>query len=139
MATLNDNNVFVSIGGTDVSPRFTNETSLQQSNSLQETTAGAGQTHIQRGKGLIDSSLSLPLVYDTTAVPTDVLLLKVGEEKDLIWGPNTDDAGSPKQQGKYRLESVNVAVSIQRSLVFFETTWQQSDAPTSDIYDGDTF
>lgn len=112
---------------------------MQQSNALQETTAGAGQTHTQRGKGLIDSSLAFAMVFDTATVPTDILLLKVGEEKTIIWGPNTSNTGSPKMQGAYRLESVAVAVNIQRSMVFFDTTWQQSDAPSSDMYDGDTF
>jgi hypothetical protein len=139
MATYNGNNIYLVIGGKDVSALWTDELSFTQSNDLKETTAGAGATHISRGKGLTDTQIDLALVYDNTDVVNYIEKLEPGEEYSVIYGPNSSDAGNPKFAGNMRIPSTAHAVNISRDLVKFNLSLMQSAEPSNEIHNGDTF
>lgn len=139
MATYNGNNIFLSLNGTDVSAYYTDELSFNESNATQETTAGAGQERVQRGKGLTDTTIDLKLVYDDATLNTYITLIKPGDVVDVIYGPETNVATKPKHEGKMIVASASHAISISRQLVTFTISLQQADAPTSEIHAGDVF
>ena len=140
MATLNGNDVYVSLGGVDVSAYWTGEISRSPVNNVVETTAGASQGSVQRQAGLNDYSLALDLVYDIADLSTYVARLKQGTVQTLIYGPENNVAGKPKDEVSVVVASVTGPnPTINKDMVMYSLTLQGADTPVSLIEDGDTF
>lgn len=140
MATLNGNNAYFAFQGLDMSGYFTDTTGLDGSVSNTDTTAGAGQTHIQRQPGLIDNTFSVVLVYDDEQINTYVTTIKKGARGLVEYGPDGNDTGKPRFACDMILTSVTGPnVSIAKEKVMFELSFEQADKPIAEIDNGDTF
>ena len=137
MATLNGNNAFLSLDGVDVSAYFTGEISRSVTNNTQETTAGAGATAVQRKAGLDDYSLELSLAYDVDDLGTYKAKLVKGSSYDMIYGPEGNGSGKPKDEVPVIISSVSGPnVTIDKQMVMFTVSFQGAGAATSLIENG---
>jgi hypothetical protein len=140
MPTLNANNAYLEIGGTNVSAYWTDEIDFSSSNSTVEVTAGAGATHVERAGGLSDTSLSFSVVYDTADIALYRAKLIEGTEYAVIYGPEGNTSGKPKFQCQMILEEVSGPnVTIAKDKVMFELSFVGAAAPTATISGGSTF
>lgn len=139
MATYNGNDVFLSVGGEDISAYYTDELSYNHSNATQDITAGAGQDWVQRAQGLNDLTLDFVLVYDEDDLPDYVDQIEPGNVYAVIYGPNTNNVGSPRLQSNMICASNSHAVNIAKNKVAFKISFQNADTPTEHILNGDTF
>lgn len=140
MATLNGNDVYVTLGGTDVSGYWTGEVSRNVTNNIVEVTAGAGTDWVERLDGINDYSLSLDIVYDITDVSTYLARLKPGTVQTLVYGPEGNTAGKPKDEVSVIVASVDGPnPTINKDMVMFSLSLQGAATPTAWIENGDTF
>lgn len=140
MATLNGNNVYLELDGVDVSAYFTGEISRTTTNNTQETTAGSGRTGVQRAAGLNDYSLELSLAYDVADLGTYKGKLVKGAAYTMIYGPEGNGSGKPKDEVPVIIASVSGPnITIDKQMVMFEVSFQQADEPITLIESGGTF
>lgn len=140
MATSNTNGAYLAFGSKNLSGYWTDEISFEQSTDTEDTTAGAGATHVQRAAKLIDTSMSFMVVYDATDLATYRSALVVGTTDVLVWGPEGSGAGKPKFEGSMILTSVSgPSQSIDKSKMMFELQFEQAAAPIGTIAGGHTF
>lgn len=140
MTSINTNDVFLSLGGLDVSAIYTDEIVFDQTNDLVESTAGAGQATKQRLSGLNDYTLKLGLVHDDATRTTAMAKIKPGDEFAVIYGPSGNATGEPKFACNMRVSAISGPnAGIQKPLQKFEVTFMASDTPTARPVDGDTF
>jgi hypothetical protein len=136
MPTLNANNAYLSVGGTDISGYWTDEIDFNRSNSTVEITAGAGATHVERAGGLSDTDISFSVVYDTTDLSIYRAALIPGTEYAVIYGPEGAVTGKPKFQCQMILEEVaGPNVTIAKDKVMFELSFVGAAAPTATVND----
>lgn len=140
MATLNGNNAYLSVGGTNVSGWWTGEIGFSTSNSSVDITAGAGTTHVERAGGLSDTAMSFSVVYDTTDIALYRAALIPGTVYTVIYGPESNVTNKPKFQCEMILEEVSGPnVTIEKSMVMFELSFTGAAAPTATIESGSVF
>jgi len=140
MATLNGNNVYLSLDGVDVSAYWTDEISFSESNNTVETTTGAGATDIERQGGLRDTSLSLMLVYDDADLSTYLSKMQAGSSYTVVYGPEGSTSGKPKHEQTMILQTMDGPnPTISKDMVSFSLSFQGAAAATSRIAAGGTF
>ncbi len=140
MATLNGNNIYVGLNTVNVSAYWTDEVSRNVTNNTVETTAGAGAGWVERQDGLMDYSLSLVLVYDIDDLSDYLTQLKPGSTYTLVYGPEGNTAGKPKDELSVIVSSVDGPnPSIGKDMVSFSVSFQGAATPTAWIENGDTF
>lgn len=140
MATLNGNDVYLSLDSVNVSAYWTGEVSRTVTNNVVETTAGAGQDWTERQGGLLDYNLTLDVVYDDANLADYVAKLKPGSVYTMVYGPESNVAGKPKDELNVIVGSVDGPnPSINKDMVMFSVTLQGAATPTALIEDGDTF
>lgn len=146
MASLNSNNVFLSLNGVDISAYFTDEVDREVSINQVDVTAGAGQEWEQYLPGLSSYSLTLTLIYDTVAYAAtvrpviDAARLATSGPVPLIYGPESNTAGKPKDEIPVVVESISgPSISIQKDKVVIELSLKGADTPTALIESGGVF
>ena len=140
MPTLNGNNAYLSVGGTDISGYWTDEIDFNRSNSTVEVTAGAGATHVERAGGLNDTDIAFSVVYDTADLAIYRAALIAGTEYTVIFGPEGNTTGKPKFQCQMILSEVaGPNNTISKDKVMFELSFEGAAAPTATIEGGSTF
>ena len=138
MASYNGNGAYLSIDGVNVSGFYTTFTPSRSMDGV-DITAGAGTNHRQRAEGLEDGSCSGPVVYDSTAVSTEMAKLDVGEHV-IIYGPEGQSTGKPKHECRYIITSLDgPTVDVEKAKVVFEFSGDAADAPTVNMYTGGVF
>lgn len=140
MATLNGNDVYVTLDSVDISAYWTNEVSRSVTNNVVETTAGAGTDWVERQAGLNDYSLSLDLVYDDANLSTYIAKLIPGTTYTLVYGPEGNTAGKPKDEISVIVASVDGPnPTINKDMVMWSISFQGAATPTAYIEGGGTF
>ena len=140
MATLNGNNAFLSFNGISLGAYWTGVISKDTTADTIDTTAGSGQTHMERAPGLIDGKISFAVMYDDAALSTIITALVVGTSAPLIYGPEGSTTGKPKFAGTHILKSVKGPnAGIKKPAVMFELDFEQAATPTHTIEGGSTF
>ena len=140
MATLNGNDVYVTLDSVDVSAYWTGEVARNVTNNTVETTAGAGTDWVERQGGLLDYSLSLSLVYDDANLTDYLAKLKPGTTYTMVYGPEGNTAGKPKDELSVIVSSIDGPnPSINKDMVMFAVTFQGAGTPTAWVENGDTF
>ena len=138
MPEFADNGAYLTVNGRDVGPIF-RAASITASNSVQDTTAGAGVSDMKRQPGLGSHDISMTLAYNTDRVATDITNLKTGVIVRIVWGPEGNAAGKPKHEQDFIFASNVRAQSVEKTPVVFELSGSSALAPISDMDDGDTF
>jgi hypothetical protein len=137
MATLNGNDVYLELDSVDVSAYWTGEVSRSASNNVVEVTAGAGQGTIQRASGLHDYALAIDVVYDVADLGTYKSKLVKGSTYTLVYGPEGNDAGKPKDEVPVILASVDGPnPTINKDMVMFSLSFQGADTAVSLLESG---
>lgn len=140
MATLNGNNVYLSLDGVNVSAYWTDEVSFSESNNTVEVTAGAGATDVERASGLRDTTLSLVVVYDDANLSTYLSKMAVGSSYTVIYGPESNTTGKPKHEQTMILQTMDGPnPTINKDMVSFSLSFQGAATATARIANGDTF
>lgn len=138
MASLADNNGFISIAGRDYSGRAT-EFELKYKGDVIENTAGFNSTHKSRVIGLLDTELNFSISYDVTEFPNDILNLQPGTYA-VILGPEGNASGKPKHAGSFVLsDTEGIKKTIAADQVIITGSMMGDGAPTTDITTGGTF
>lgn len=140
MATYNGNNAYLEIDGVDVSGFYTDAIEMERTNETQDTTAGAGRTHVQRRAGLNDTTMKFVVVYDDELKAQYVGSLKEGLECWVTYGPEGNAAGKPCHRQRMIIDGVTGPnVSIKKERVGFEISCSGMDAAVKSISNGDVF
>lgn len=140
MATYNDNNVYLSVDGVDVSAYFTDQLTYDETTEEQDTTAGANADYRTTGNGLRSLSLRLMLVHDTADWNSYKSIFVPDAFLNVIYGPNGNTQGEPKFEGVCTItDGPRHVVSIDKTKVAHEVTFKSSQAPVATIYRGHTF
>jgi hypothetical protein len=121
----------------DVSGYWTGEVSRSAINNTVEITAGASQAAIQRADGLDDYSLSIDVVYDVADLSTYKAKLVRGSVYTLVYGPEGNTAGKPKDEVSVILASVDGPnPTISKDMVMFSLQFQGADTAVSLLESG---
>jgi hypothetical protein len=139
MASLNGNNAYFEWRGQNVSAYWTGEFSREPSVDTEDVTSGAGATHIQRAPKLLDNKRTFGLAYDVADLQTYIAYFRTGDQGMLVYGPEGNASGKPKDAGLMILTGVTTKQTIDKSKVMFEVSFEQADAPTAEIELGDMF
>ena len=140
MATLNGNNAYLSFAGINLSGVWTDEIDFTQSNETQETTAGAGVTHIQRAPGLNDTEMAFSVIYDDATLASYRLAVLIGTQGTLIYGPEGQVVGKPcHEQTMILSEVAGPNITIDKQKVMFELSFEGAAAPTKTVAGGGVF
>jgi hypothetical protein len=134
MATLSGNNVHLVIGGTTVTAYFT-DVELSPSVESVDVTAGGGREHRQRNVGLGDTGMTITLVYDAANIQTYIQKLKPGLYT-VEYGPEGNTVGKPKHIQDFILTGAPFSVSVEKSKVAFQLSFEAAEAPTFDMFNG---
>ena len=136
MATLQSNDCQLLLDGVDVSAYFT-EVSIAVSVGSEDTSAGAGTTHVKKGGKLRESKWDIKLAYDVTNVSAYIQKLQAGDIYTATWRPEGNTAGKPEHiQSILILSSKQSAVTVDKDAVFFEISAEGTDAATTDMFEG---
>lgn len=133
MAQYNGNNAYLSFDGLAFSTYYADEISLEQSAETEDTTHGAGATHIMREPKLNDHSFDIVIIYDVANLGTYKAKLQAGKKGVVIYGPEGNVAGKPKFECEMILTSVAQTQSIEKSKVQFELSFEQANTPVSTL------
>lgn len=142
MAQYESNNAYLEIDGTDVSGYWTGTADAEQSADIKEGNYGAGQEYVRRVGGLIDTTISFSIIYDTetTAKAESFNLFRTGQIVDIVYGPEGQIAGKPRHAGKFYIDSLTgPSVDQEKAPVMVEISLSQQDEPTDDMYNGGVF
>lgn len=141
MAAVNENNVFLSLDGVDVSAYFTGTTGISQTNSPQEVTAGSGQDHEQHNAGLNATSFKAMLYYEDADATRALYIgkLAIGSKYLVIYGPQDNASGKPVHEQSMILEGIEGPnVGIKKEAVTFDLSFKGADTPVRTL-DDDVF
>jgi len=133
MVQYNGNDAFFSFDGVELQMFFMDEISHEATAETEDTTHGAGATHVMRETKLIDSSISFAVIHDKELLNTYKAVLQVGKKAVLVWGPEGNATGKPKLEGKYILTNVSTAMSVDKQKVGYELSFEQADKPVTMI------
>ena len=132
MSTLQANNYYLSIDGTDLSS-YVIEGSLTRSVAEQDITAGSSTTHVARGAGLVDHSFSCQLRASDSGEYSLALLTGV---HTITWGKNGSATGKPKHVQSMIINSVSYTVNVQKPMVVHNISANGAATPTTDEFTG---
>lgn len=135
MTSLNGNNPYLTMNGTDVKAKW-KHVNLEGTNSSVTVTAGAGTTHVQRAAGLNDTTISITLAYDSGGVSTYIASLTRGLKIPIEYGPESNVSGKPRHVQQFVIESVTVEQDVEKNEMVFDIQASGADAPTSDLFAG---
>lgn len=138
MGQLAENNIFLKIDNLEVKALFKN-VNLQPSNSVVDTTMGAGVDHVQRKPGLNDHTISVSIGYDDTIIATYIQKLKVGVRVTIEYGPEGAVSGKPRHVQDFIITGAPSPHDVQKSAVSFDVTASAADAPSVDMFDGGVY
>lgn len=138
MAQLADNKIYLKIDSTEIKTFFKN-VNLQPSNSVVDTTMGAGVDHVQRKPGLNDHTISISIGYDDTTIASYIQKLKVGERVTVEYGPEGAVSGKPRHVQDFIITGAPSPHDVQKSAVSFDVTGSAADAPSVDMFNGGVY
>jgi hypothetical protein len=135
MAVLNSNTAYLSIDGVNVSAYYTGEIPRDISVERVDITHGSGQAWKQSATGLYELTLGLTLVYEiddyNTIIRPALLKLIDGTYPTVVYGPEGQVTGKPKDEFKAMTESISDAKSINKDMVVFELNLICVDTPVA--------
>lgn len=134
MATYNGNDLYLKIGSVAVSAYF-KEVELSPSIESVDITTGSGTDHRMRAAGLEDTSLTATLVYDAADIQTYIQSLKPGVYT-VEFAPEGNTTGKPKHIQSFILTQAPFGVSVEKSEVAFQLTFEAAAAPTYNMFAG---
>jgi hypothetical protein len=138
MATLQDNDGQLIIGGVDVSGDATS-CEIEQKVGIEDTTKGFGTDHEGNGAKLIATTITGKIMYDTTNYSTNIAVLTPGDTQTIIWRPEGNTGGKPEHEQSFVIETVKqTAVTVDKASVMLEFTGRSTGAPTTDMFNGGT-
>jgi len=135
MATLNENDYYLSVGGTDVSS-YVVDVTLEPSVTSQDVTAGSGSDWVNRAEGLKDCTISFTLAYDDASGYAFSILQG---EKQIIYGPEGNSSGAPKHTQYFILTGAPHTVNVSKEMVTFSVSGEGSQDPTDNMFAGATW
>lgn len=134
MAQYADNDIYLDIDGTAVSAYF-KTVSLEAAGESLDTTMGSGADFRSRALGLKDYTISIELAYDTTAIATQLSLVKPGVHT-VTYGPEGSGTGKPKHVQSFLFTGAGSGVNVDKTPVVFSISGEGAAAPTTDIFAG---
>lgn len=135
MTSLNANNPYLSVNGTDVKTKF-KHVQLEGTNASVTVTAGAGVTHVQRSSGLNDTTISITLAYDSGGIPSYITSLTRGLKVPIEFGPESNVPGKPRHVQTFVIESISMEEDVEKQEMTFDISASGADAPTADLFAG---
>lgn len=139
MATLNGNNVYLTVNAVDMTPYFVN-LEWEKSTEAVDVTAGAGTEWTELAAGLSSLKGKLTVVYETTAVTTHFQTLNSGNTYTVVYGPESNTAGKPKHEQSFFFSKIaGPKQDVAKKLVVFECDIESTGAPVTNMYAGGTF
>lgn len=139
MAHYVDNDFLFKANTTDYSA-YVVEVSIEPSNAVVETTAGAGTNHTQRAKGMDDTKFNVTLRYQTAAVGVTLInLFRPGQVVTIEFGPEGNAAGKPKHVQSFIVDSMPIKIPVKKDSVVLEVSMSGADAATTDMFNGGTY
>lgn len=138
MATLAGNNAKLVLDGVDVSA-YAIEASMSPGGSSNEITSGFGTDWVQRSPGLRDMSFTARLAYNTANISTYIQKLQPQQAYVVEFYPENETSGKPLFKQSMILESGGgPGVQVSKEMTVFELTFNGADAPTDNMFEGDT-
>lgn len=140
MAVYNDNNIFLTVDGTDVSARW-REFDMTFNSKDEDISAGSGVDWESHATGLWSITAKMTLVYDDTQAATDIAALYEADQVvTIIYGPENNTAGKPKHNGNFKINSIKgPSPSYDKKTVMLEFDLVSSGTPTTNLYAGGTW
>lgn len=140
MPEFNGNDIYLTINSVDVTARWR---SIEMSMSIgdEDVSAGAGVEWEKHASKLKNVSATVTLVYDDTNAASDLFNLVVaGDVVAVVYGPEGNTAGKPKHDQDFKINSISgPSMNHDKTLVTLAWEMISSNAPRSNIYEGDTF
>ncbi|MEM6280592.1 MAG: hypothetical protein AAF787_00245 [Chloroflexota bacterium] len=142
---LNSNDVFLSLGGTDISAYFTAETSREVSINMVDVTHGSGVEWSLMRPGLKSYSMSLTLAYKVNLYQTDIepvltSIMANDTQATLIYGPEGQASGKPRDEVDVFIESMTgPTLTIEKDMVVIELSLVAAGEPVAYIGGGGVF
>lgn len=137
-APFNGNDALVNIDGVSVRAIWRNIT-ITPGGAQIDSTSGAGSTDMTRVPGLNDHSITIECVYDADTVETDLPLFQQNITRTVEWGPENGAAGTLKHEQKFIFQGPPITQDVTKSLVVLSTSGVAAEAPTSNMFAGDTY
>jgi hypothetical protein len=139
MAAFNGNNPYLTINGHDVGGIWRNF-ELSESTDTEDTTAGAGVTHVNRAPKLQSNTAKATVVYDaSTAVADLTALYHDGDTVAVVWGIEGNTNGKPKHDQDWVVTGIKVSQAHDKAAVVLELDFESDGAPRSNMYAGDVW
>ena len=140
MATYNDNNIYLSVDGIDVSSRFTDVLRYDETTEEQDISAGAGTDYRSTGQGLRTLSITAMLVHDDAEWNSYKQIFIPNATFPVVYGPEGNVPGKPKFEGRCTItDGPRHSVALEKTKVAHEITLKSTGVPSATIYRGDTF
>lgn len=138
MATLQDNDAQLIVGGTDVSGDATS-CEIDQKVGIEGTSKGFGTDYESNGAKLIATTISFKIMYDTDNISSVLGVLRPGSTQPFIWRPEGNSSGTPEHVQSFVIESLKqTAVEVEKPTVMLEGTGRGTGTPTKDMFNGGT-
>jgi len=139
MSVQNSNNAYLRFGSTQLQGYWTEQLNFEETADTEDTSAGAGRTHIAREPKLVDNKMDFLVIYDDVTIAQYVQTLRAGVKDTLIWGPEGNASGKPRFEGSMILTSTKYTQSVDKKKHSFTLSFVQGDTPVATISGGDTF
>jgi hypothetical protein len=139
MAHYVDNDFLFKANSTDYSA-YVVEVSIEPSNAVVETTAGAGTNHTQRAKGMDDTKFTVTLRYQTAAVGVTLInLFRPGQIVAIEFGPEGNTAGKPKHVQNFIVDTMPIKIPVKKDSIVLEISMSGADAASTDMFNGGAY
>lgn len=133
MATLAENTIYLSMGGTVVSAYFV-EVKLSASNDGQDTSAGSGADWKSSAPGLNEIKIDISIMHDAADIQAYIQKLAVGQVISIEYGPESNVSGKPRHVQDFLVTSNNHGVKISKAAVMYEISGVSSGAPSVNMF-----